>query len=228
MPPPRAAERERRAHDERQPDLGDAPRARRRRCGRSRCVARAARRRSSSRGSARGPRRGRSRRSRRRSARRRAWSSVPSSCSALARFSAVWPPSVGSSASGFSRSITWRHRPGQQRLDVGRGGDLGVGHDRRRVGVDEHDLVALLHQHPARLGARVVELGGLADHDRAGADQQDLVEVVAAGMVRRRPISSTKRSNRYSASCGPGPASGWYWTVAPWTSRSARPSTVRS
>ena len=25
-----------------------------------------------------------------------------------------------------------------------------------------------------------------------------------------------KRSNRYRESCGPGPASGWYWTVAPW------------
>ena len=32
-------------------------------------------------------------------------SSVPSSCSATARFSAVWPPSVGSSASGRSRSM---------------------------------------------------------------------------------------------------------------------------
>ena len=32
-------------------------------------------------------------------------SSVPSSCSATARFSAVWPPTVGSSASGRSRSM---------------------------------------------------------------------------------------------------------------------------
>ena len=70
------------------------------------------------------------------------------------------------------------HRAGEQRLDVGGGRDLGVGHDRRRVGVDEHDLVALVHQHPAGLRARVVELGGLADHDRARADQEDLVEVV--------------------------------------------------
>src|SRR3712207_8002169 len=44
--------------------------------------------------------------------------------------------------------------------------ELGVGHDRRRVRVDEHDLVALLEQHLARLHARVVELRGLADHDR--------------------------------------------------------------
>ena len=59
-----------------------------------------------------------------------------------------------------------RHRPWQQRLDVGRGRELGVGHDRRRVGVDEDDLVALLEQDLAGLDAGVVELGGLADHDR--------------------------------------------------------------
>ena len=46
------------------------------------------------------------------------------------------------------------------------------------------------------------------------------MDVVAAGHRRLRPrpgseISSTKRSNRYRASWGPGPASGWYWTVAP-------------
>jgi hypothetical protein len=39
-------------------------------------------------------------------------SSVPFSCRALARFSAVWPPSVGSSASGRSRSMTWATGPG--------------------------------------------------------------------------------------------------------------------
>ena len=69
-------------------------------------------------------------------------------------------------------------RTWQQRLDVGRRRDLRVGHDRRRVGVDEHDLVALLYQHAACLGAGVVELGRLADHDRARPEQQDLVDVV--------------------------------------------------
>ncbi len=73
-----------------------------------------------------------------------------------------------------------RHRARQQRLDVGRGGELRVGHDRRRVGVDQDHLEALLEQHLAGLHAGVVELGGLADHDRAGADQEDLVDVVAA------------------------------------------------
>ena len=61
----------------------------------------------------------------------------------------------------------------RDRLDVGRVGELRVGHDRRRVGVDQDDAQALLLQHPAGLGAGVVELAGLADHDRAGADHQD-------------------------------------------------------
>ena len=72
-----------------------------------------------------------------------------------------------------------RDRLGQQRLDVGAVGELGVGHDRRRVRVDEDDLVALLAQHLAGLHAGVVELGRLPDHDRPRADQQDLVDVVA-------------------------------------------------
>jgi len=41
-------------------------------------------------------------------------------------------------------------------------------------------------------------------------------------------IRSRNRSNKYSESCGPGPASGWYWTVPPRTSSRVSPSTVRS
>ena len=69
----------------------------------------------------------------------------------------------------------------RDRLDVGRVGEVGVGHDRRRVGVDEDDAHALFAQHAARLGARVVELARLADDDRAGADDEDAVDVVALG-----------------------------------------------
>ena len=47
-------------------------------------------------------------------------------------------------------------------------------------------------------------------------------------VAHRWAAISRKRSNRWRASCGPGPASGWYWTAAPGTSFSARPSTVRS
>ena len=61
------------------------------------------------------------------------------------------------------------------RLDVGVVGELRVGHDRRRVGVDQADLQPFGAQHPAGLGARVVELAGLSDDDRPGADHQDVV-----------------------------------------------------
>ena len=126
---------------------------------------------------------------------------------------------------------------GQQRLDVGRVGELRVGHDRRRVRVDQHDLVALLAQDLAGLHAGVVELGGLADDDRPRPEDQDALDVRA---LRHQPaacgvaspasaaIWSTNRSKRYRESCGPGPASGWYWTVAPRASGSSSPSTVRS
>src|SRR5207237_5244808 len=103
-------------------------------------------------------------------------------------------------------------RARQERLDVGGRGELRVGHDRCRVGVHEHDLVALVEQHLAGLRAGVVELGRLPDHDRPGADHQDLLEVVAPGHAYAA-TRSRKRSKRYTASCGPGPASGWYWIV---------------
>ena len=53
-------------------------------------------------------------------------------------------------------------------LDVGSIGQVGVGHDGGRVGVDQDHLVAIRLQGFARLGARVVELARLPDHDGAG------------------------------------------------------------
>jgi hypothetical protein len=84
--------------------------------------------------------------------------------------------------------------PGRQRLDVRAVGERRVGHDRRRVRVHERDLEALLAQHLAGLRARVVELAGLADHDRARADDHDLADVGASR--HQRLISSRKSSNR--------------------------------
>ena len=54
-----------------------------------------------------------------------------------------------------------------------------VGHDRRRVAVDEDDAVAFLAQGLAGLGAGVVEFAGLADDDRACANDEDALEVGA-------------------------------------------------
>src|SRR5215207_3078437 len=93
-------------------------------------------------------------------------------------------------------------------LDVGRVGPLGVSHDRRRVRVHEHDAVALAPEHAARLGAGVVELAGLPDANRTGAEDQDRAKV---GSFRQAAESWSKKGR---ASSGPGDASGWNCTLA--------------
>ena len=70
---------------------------------------------------------------------------------------------------------------GRQRLDVGPVGQLRVGHDRRRIAVDENDLEPLGAQRLAGLGARIVELARLPDDDGAGADHEDAFDVGALG-----------------------------------------------
>ena len=112
-----------------------------------------------------------------------------------------------------------------ERLEVGAVGKARVGHDRRRVRVDDDRAVAVLAQHLERLAAGVVELAGLSDHDRPGADHADRAEVMST-RHRRRP--STQRSRIGQASCGPGPASGWNWTERARSSGNSSPSTVPS
>ena len=114
-----------------------------------------------------------------------------SSCSATARLSAVCPPRVGSSASGRSLRDHLLDELGGDRLDVGGVGELRVGHDRGRVGVDQADPEALGPQHAAGLGAGVVELAGLADDDRPGADDQDVLDV---GALRHQWCPPPRRS----------------------------------
>ena len=120
--------------------------------------------------------------------RRRTSSSTPASARAIARFSAVWPPIVGSSASGFSRAMICSTELDRHRLDVGPVGHLRIRHDRGRIRVDEDDAIALFAQRLAGLGPRVVELAGLADHDRAGADHENRVDVGSFrhGLLRDR------------------------------------------
>ena len=59
---------------------------------------------------------------------------------------------------------------GRDGFDVGAVGELRVGHDGGRVGVDEDDAVAFFAEGFAGLGAGVVEFARLADDDGAGAD----------------------------------------------------------
>jgi hypothetical protein len=88
---------------------------------------------------------------------------------------------------------------GGDRLDVGRIRELRVGHDRGRIGVDQDDAITFLLQRPARLHAGVVELAPLPDDDRAGADDEDRVDVrafwhistaLSRGDLRARPGES--------------------------------------
>ena len=69
------------------------------------------------------------------------------------------------------------HRLPLDRLDVGGVGHGRVGHDGGWVGVHQDDAETFLAQGFASLGAGVVEFTGLADHDRASAENQDAFDV---------------------------------------------------
>ena len=97
-----------------------------------------------------------------------------------------------------------------ERLDVGAVGHRGVGHDRGRVRVDQHHPVALGAQRAAGLGARVVELARLADHDRAAAEDQHGARcrrgaALADAPRRTRGTCSGRRAARGSPRGGTAP-----------------------
>ena len=130
-----------------------------------------------------------------------------------------------------------RYRLPGDRFNVGRVRRLRIGHDRRRVGVDENRAVALFAQHPAGLHARVVEFARLTDDDRTRADDENGLNVCTlrhfpetllscvlslvfdadafrGAFHQRRRYSARLLANfskRTSRSCGPGLASGWPW-----------------
>jgi hypothetical protein len=95
------------------------------------------------------------------------------------------------------------HLPGDG-LDVGRIGRFRVGHDGRRIAVDQDDAVALFAQRLAGLSAGVVELAGLPDDDGAGADDQDALQVLA---LRHSSSPSSKQNGRTASQCRA--ARGW-------------------
>ena len=66
---------------------------------------------------------------------------------------------------------------GGDRLNIGAVGQARVGHDGRRIGVDQDDLKAILLEHLAGLGAGVVELAGLTDNDGARTNNEDALDV---------------------------------------------------
>src|SRR6202012_3262044 len=122
---------------------------------------------------------------------------------------------------------------GGDRLHVGPVGELRVGHDRGRVGVDQADPDALGLEHAAGLGPGVVELAALPDDDRAGPDDEHGLQIIAARHQALLPwvvlvIWAQNSSNKSAASCGPGAASGWNWTLNTGRSSRRRPSTTPS
>ena len=64
-----------------------------------------------------------------------------------------------------------------QRLHVDLVGNHRIGHDRSRVGVAQHDLIALFPQRQACLGACIVKFGGLSNDDGTRADDQNFLNV---------------------------------------------------
>ena len=82
-------------------------------------------------------------------------------------------------------------------LDIGAVGKTRVGHDGRRVGVDQDDLKAILLEHLAGLGAGVVELTGLANNDGARTNDEDALDVSTFRHVSS-PRSQRSRTRRNS------------------------------
>ena len=119
----------------------------------------------------------------------------PRSTSSIARLSAVWPPSVGSSGVGplalDDLRRARRRRAARRRCASAKSGSVMIvaGFELARI-----DAVALLAQHAAGLRARVVELARLADHDRARADERGSTggrRAAASARLRRVPSISS-------------------------------------
>ena len=149
---------------------------------------------------------------------------TPCLCRASAVLSAVWPPMVGSSASGPLLLDDLGDDLGRDGLDIGCIGQLRIGHDRGRVGVDQNDAIALGLERLAGLGAGIVELAGLTDDDGTRADDEDGLDICALRHGRASYCTATGmaiagRPNPRSAH----PRNGSHWRVtrqpffwAPW------------
>ena len=83
----------------------------------------------------------------------------------------------------------------RDRLDVGRIREIGIGHDGRRIRIDENDANTLLAKDAASLSARIVELGRLPNHDRPRADNKNRADIVALWHYLVPPLLSTSSRN---------------------------------
>ena len=80
-----------------------------------------------------------------------------------------------------------RHVLQRQRLHVDLVRNMRVGHNGGRIRIGEDHLVTLLLERQARLRARIVELRGLADHDRARPDHHYLPDIFSLRHVCTPP-----------------------------------------
>ena len=83
---------------------------------------------------------------------------------------------------------------GGYRLDIRAVGELRIGHDGRRVGVDQDDSIPLLAQGLAGLRAGIIELAALADNDRTGPDEHDGLQVIPSWHIPWLPLVAIRYS----------------------------------
>ena len=107
------------------------------------------------------------------------------------------PPERGQERIRLLAGDNFLHHLGGNRLHVGPRGELRVGHDRGRVRVHQHHLVALFRQGFAGLHPGVIELAPLADHDRAGANKENLAQTGIAGHGQK--LQGSNRGRRGAA-----------------------------
>ena len=96
---------------------------------------------------------------------------------------------------------------GRNRLDVSPVRELGVGHDRGRIRINQDHFVAFFAQRLARLHAGIIEFAALPDHDRTGANEQNFLELIVPRHLARRRINQISRRSRSERAENPSTAS---------------------
>ena len=84
----------------------------------------------------------------------------------------------------------------RDRFDIGGVRQLGVGHDRGGIRIDENNSISLGGQRLAGLRAGIIEFASLADHNWASPNDEDGVDVCPFGHS-----SIARVSRRYKGSC---------------------------
>ena len=87
----------------------------------------------------------------------------PASCRRCAKFSGVWPPNCTMTPSGFFHIHDIHHVLKGQRFKIQPVGNVIIGGDRLRVGVDHDRFISQRFQGKGRVHAAIIELDPLAD-----------------------------------------------------------------